>query len=127
MKNNGDLAQKWLKMAEEDLAGAELWIDAGRTLAGACFHCQQAAEKSLKGWLTGHDVQAPKTHKLEQLIDLCIEIEPRFSQFSVEAAALTPYAVERRYDADFWPAIDEARSALEGARRIYQFVKDHWS
>jgi HEPN domain-containing protein len=123
--NNGDLAEKWLKMAAEDLAGAELWINAGSTLAGACFHCQQAAEKSLKAWLIAHDVEAPKTHNLKELIARCVEKEARFAELSAEAEALTPYAVELRYDADFWPTVDQVRGALEQARHIYQFVKEH--
>lgn len=127
MKNNGDLGQKWLKMAETEFAAAEVLIEAGVGLTGACFHCEQGAEKSVKAWLMAHDVEPPKTHKLEQLIELSAQTEPRFSQFTAEAKALTPYAVERRYDADFWPSIDETRTALEQARRIYQFVKDHWS
>src|SRR6266568_2203509 len=112
MKDNGDLAEKWLKMAEEDLAGAG-------------FHCQQAAEKSLKAWLIAHDVETPKTHKLEELIELCLKKEPRFGEVAAEAKALTPYAVKGRYDADFWPSMDQAHTALEQARPIYQFVRDH--
>jgi len=127
MKDNGDLAEKWLKMAEEDLAGAELWINAASTLAGACFHCQQAAEKSLKAWLIAHDVETPKTHKLEELIELCLKKEPRFGEVAAEAKALTPYAIKGRYDADFWPSMDQAHTALEQAHRIYQFVRDHWT
>jgi HEPN domain-containing protein len=127
MKNNADLAQKWLKMADAEFAAAEALMEAGVALAGVCFHCQQAAEKSIKAWLMTHNVEAPKTHKLKQLVELSIQAEPRFSEFLAEAEALTPYAVERRYDADFWPSIDEARAALEQARRIYDFVKGHWT
>jgi HEPN domain-containing protein len=125
--NNGDLAEKWLKMAEEEFVAAEALIDTGVALAVACFHCQQAAEKSIKAWLIAHDVEPAKTHKLEKLIELCLKKEARFGEVSSEAGALTPYAVERRYDADFWPSIDQARSALEQARRIYDFVKSHWN
>jgi HEPN domain-containing protein len=127
MKSNGELAQKWLKMADEDFAAAEALIEAGVALAGACFHSQQGAEKSVKAWLMAHNLDPEKTHKLEDLLSISIQIEPGFSAVLTDTKALTPYAVERRYDADFWPSIDQARTALEQARRIYDFVQEHWS
>ena len=126
MKSNGDLAQKWLKLAEAEFVAAEALLEAGEALQGACFHSQQAAEKSLKAWLIAHDIDPPKTHELKDLIALCTRIETRFNDVLTDADALTEYAVERRYDADFWPPMDEARIALQRARRIFDFVKSHW-
>ena len=127
MKNNGDLAQEWLRKADSDFANAELCISNAVALDTACFHCQQAAEKSLKAWLIAHDIQVEKIHELKELIALCAPIEPGFSELLPDANTLTPYAVERRYDSRFWPSLDEVQTALERARRIYDFVKDHWS
>jgi len=127
MKNNGDLGQEWLKKAESDFATVELCIDNAIGLDAACFHSQQAAEKSLKAWLIAHDISLEKTHELKDLIALCTPIEPRFNKLLTDADALTPYAVKERYAADFWPTVDQARTALEQARRIYDFVKEHWT
>ena len=126
MKNNGDVAQGWIKKAESDFANAELCITNGTALDTASFHCQQAAEKSLKAWLTAQDIPFENTHELKDLIALCAPIESRFSELLPDADALTWYAVKGRYAADFWPSMDQARTALEQARRIYDFVKDHW-
>lgn len=126
MKNNRDLAEDWLKKAESDFANAELCISNNTALDTACFHCEQAAEKSLKAWLIAHDTPFPKIHKLEQLLELCLPMEPRFSELLADAKSLTRYAVELRYSPKFWPSIDEARTALEQARRIHQFVREHW-
>ena len=41
----------WLLRSEEDLAAAAV-LAAPATLRSALFHCQQAAEKSLKAFLT---------------------------------------------------------------------------
>lgn len=125
MKSNGDVAQRWLKRAESDFAAAELLANNATALEGACFHCQQTAEKALKGWLIAHDTLFEKAHELEQLIELCASIEPGFKALAADAKALTPYAVKLRYDSQFWPSLDEARAALEQARRIYDFVKSH--
>lgn len=126
MKGNGDIAQRWLKRAESDFAAAELLVNNVTALEAMGFHCQQAAEKSLKGLLIVHDIQPPKTHWFDELIDLCAQKEPGFKQFIAEAKALTPFAVKLRYDTQFWPSVDEGRTALEQARRIYDFVKSHW-
>ena len=37
---------------------------------------------------------------------------------------LTPYAVELRYDDEFWPTAETARQALDGALEIKNFVMD---
>jgi HEPN domain-containing protein len=126
MKNNGDLAQKWLKMADEEFAVAQRLTDEAVGLAAACFHSQQAAEKALKAWLIAHDLRPDKTHKLEKLLTQCAQVESSFRELFPDAKPLTKHAVEDRYDADFWPSMDQARTALERARRIYNFVKAHW-
>lgn len=49
--------------AQEDLRGAEIDLAAAPPLLGdATFHCQQAVEKALKGFLTWHDRVFRKTH-----------------------------------------------------------------
>ena len=127
MKSNGDLAQGWLRKAESDFSNAELCVNNSTALDTACFHCQQAAEKSLKAWLIRRDQNFPLTHDLKELVGLCAMHEPQFGDLVGDAEALNPYAVKGRYAADFWPSIDDAQAALEQARRIYQSVRDHWS
>jgi HEPN domain-containing protein len=127
MKDNGDVAQDWLRKAESDFAAAELCLDRNTALDTACFHCQQAAEKSLKAWLIAHNEPFPFIHDLEQLIALCTVRESRFNELLDDGAALTPFAITLRYDLEFWPSIDDVRTALEQARRVYRFVREHWS
>jgi HEPN domain-containing protein len=45
--------REWLDKAGEDLASARVLIDSGH-VSNALFFCQQAAEKSLKAFLTWH-------------------------------------------------------------------------
>jgi HEPN domain-containing protein len=127
MKNNANVAQDWLKKAESDFANADLCISNAKALDTACFHCQQTAEKSLKAWLILRGETFPRTHDLIALVELCAESQPKFNQLSTDADSLNPYAVTGRYAEDFWPSIDEAQTALEQARRIYEFVKAHWT
>ena len=63
----------------------------------ACFHCQQAAEKSLKGFLVYRGIEPEHTHQIERLIRQCAGIEPAFADLHADADRLTDYAVRFRY------------------------------
>ncbi len=62
---------EWLSKATEDLAVAELILESDVAARwAACFHAQQAAEKSLKAMLVAQGIDFPRTHALEVLVDL---------------------------------------------------------
>jgi len=55
-----DDTRAWLAKAQEDLQAARRLLKPPRRLSNAAsFHCQQAAEKALKGFLAWHDSQDP--------------------------------------------------------------------
>jgi HEPN domain-containing protein len=92
-------------------------------LDGAVFHCQQAAEMVLKGYLTWHDQPFRKTHNLEDLVRQCERIDAAFVDLVDAAKALTPYAGEFRYPGDEdVPSIESTNDALAFARQVVQFV-----
>jgi HEPN domain-containing protein len=122
MKTPADLARGWLLKAASDLAAARVCLRAGTALDVACFHCQQAAEKSLKGFLIAHQVDFPFTHDLNKLVPLCATLDPEFQTLLDQAASLNPYAVEMRYDYEFWPTAEEVEDQLSKANAIHQFV-----
>ena len=64
----------WLDRARRDLRAVRLLI-AGEVYAEALFHCQQAAEKALKAFLTFHDQPFRKTHDLASLGRQCANID----------------------------------------------------
>ncbi len=86
----------------------------------ACFHAQQAVEKLLKAWLTRAEHPIPRTHDVEELADICAT--QGLDLGSIDLEELSTYAVEIRYDADFWPAIEDARDALATAELIWMTV-----
>ena len=58
----------WLRVAEADRRAATVCMDSGPPLLEvAAFHCQQAVEKLLKGFLVHASVDFTKTHDLERL------------------------------------------------------------
>jgi HEPN domain-containing protein len=122
MKEQRDLVRNWLRKAESDLVAATLAIRAEAALDTACFHAQQAAEKLLKAYLLAHNIEFPLTHNLARLLLLCEARDPAFSRLLPLAESLTPYAVELRYDGEFWPTLEVAREARESAVEIKRFV-----
>jgi len=74
------LVQTWLVKAQHDLASARK-LSAGPDpyLDVAIYHCQQAAEKAVKGFLVFHDQPFEKTHDVEVLVELARRYEPAFS------------------------------------------------
>jgi HEPN domain-containing protein len=115
-----DLVRGWLAKAEADLAVAErLMLEGGRYAWAVAFHCQQAAEKFLKAYLTRWQIEFPKTHDLRQILGLAAKQDAAFARSLDDAATLTPYGVEARYPGDA-PDVtaEEARRALGVARLV---------
>jgi len=121
MKENADLTAGWLRKAASDIVSMEAARAAG-ALDAACFHAQQAAEKYLKAFLTERGLAFPYTHNLAKLINICVEQDASFAELLPDADLLTPYAVEVRYDFEFWPASEDAERATQAAVRVRDFV-----
>src|SRR5712664_682150 len=94
MKSDWDTAQGWLRKAESDLTAAEICLRAGQALDTACFHCQQAAEKSLKAWLIARSMTFPFSHDLPRLLTICTGREAGFQAFQADSLGLNPFAVK---------------------------------
>ena len=66
MPDKADLresALEWLRFAVEDLDYAKINLQSDHLSAGlACFHAQQAAEKSIKAVLVLEGADVPKVH-----------------------------------------------------------------
>lgn len=61
-------AKRWLKIAVDDRDVAQLCLDADEPkLGGGAYHCQQVAEKLMKGLLVLTDDPFPKAHALQAL------------------------------------------------------------
>jgi HEPN domain-containing protein len=120
-----ELARMWLAKARSDLATAHLLIKGEeKHLDTGSYHCQQAAEKALKAWLTRQEVVFPNTHSLEDLLAICIPSAPAFGQFQGHAEQLTPLATAYRYPADASaPDIALASQALALAEEICGFCE----
>jgi len=116
--------QAWLRRAAADLRGAEIDLAATPPLLGdAAFHCQQAAEKALKGFLAWHDAPFRKTHDLAELGQQCVSIDPSLEAICRRAERLTSYSWIFRYPGGAEePIRAEAEEALTLAREVYKEI-----
>ena len=116
--------EAWIDKAEEDyrIALAALRQKKHPAYNATCFHCQQCAEKYLKGFLVRHEIAFPKIHDLRELNLLCIGADSTFSLLSTPALLLKNYAVPFRYPGASATAV-EAREAVAAMKQVRQFVR----
>ena len=114
---------EWFLYADRDLATAEFLRGMRpQPLEIICYHCQQSAEKYLKGYLIYKGVmEPPKTHNLNLLIDMCLEYDDRFDKIEQACSALTRYGVQPRYPNEIRIAENDTPNALEHARQVQNF------
>ncbi len=115
---------EWMAKAERDLASAVRLLEGDPPfLDTAVYHCQQAAEKALKGFLAARDQPLRRVHDLVLLIDECADLDASFGQLAEAAEILTPYGTTFRYPgATYEPQMSEALEAIACATRILDHV-----
>jgi HEPN domain-containing protein len=120
------LTSEWLTKGWHDLQAARITSNAANgPLDIAIYHCQQSAEKSVKGWLVARNIPFEKTHDVRRLIKQAAAVLPEFDRFTGAAEVLTPYVSAFRYPGlsdDAMPSREEFRIALQHAEAIYDFV-----
>jgi HEPN domain-containing protein len=116
--------RQWYRKSQRDLESARRLMEGDEPYCDtAVYHCQQAAEKAIKAYLTSRDIVFTKTHNLVSLIALCLPEESKFAQWEEEAEILTPYATEFRYPGPVLePEQEEAEEALLHAQGLVHFV-----
>ena len=114
----------WLQKAEHDIITAQRLLEIQpMILDNACFHCQQAIEKSLKAFLCYKGKAIVKTHDIDFLLFECSSFDPIFD--TIDTLSINEYAVGVRYpDFSLIPEIDEALKIYELAILVNSMVKE---
>jgi len=123
-KIRDEFVRQWLLKAEEDFNAAKSLIAYGASfLSTVCFHSQQAAEKYLKAFLTYHQVEFPKTHDIDELLDLIAPTDSKLPESLRDVIVLTNYGVDVRYPGDF-PNVtsSDAQQAIQMAEKVRRLV-----
>ena len=88
----------WFEYAENDLEAAKiLSIQVKPKYEIICYHCQQSAEKNLKGYIASKNGKLQKTHDLVVLCETCANYDTDFTKIIISCSDLTIYASEVRY------------------------------
>ncbi len=123
--NRLEVARAWFKKAENDLINAENTIKMEKPPCDTiCFHAQQCAEKYLKGFLTYHEIEFPKTHSLEDLVLLCKTVVPSIEAELENIEILSSYGVEVRCPDEIYYDIpkEDADEAIDLAKKVKSII-----
>ena len=125
MNASNDVVLAWMKRARSDLLLGRVALHTKGVLPeDACFHAQQCAEKALKALLLQLEIEFPKTHAIEVLLDLLKTRGIDIPSGVDEAFELTEYAVQARYPGEWEPVTKpEAQRALELAAQLLAWVE----
>ena len=111
-ENQRRLIQAWISKAENDLLNVQNNLQARKIpWDTVCFHCQQVAEKYFKALLVRHNLEVPRTHDLEVLLDVIVEWFPALQDQRSDLQWLTTYAVAIRYPPEL---LEDTFGAEEG-------------
>ena len=125
LKPDGVLRQLGVK-ALCDLQCARLLLTYGGDAYNIAFHCQQAIEKALKGYLLYRTGRHFDGHNLTYLCRQAIRLDPDgFSEYLDESAALNDLYIETRYPTDLPFEINEVeiRRYLDMAERMFAAIR----
>jgi len=121
--DNKDIAHEWFSVGEVDLNSAKFLLSMEPTpIEVVCYHCQQSAEKYLKGFIALNGGEILKTHDLLILNKKCCEYNKAFVEIRNDCIELVDYGVQARYP--FYVDVEkhDMELAIKSADRIKKFV-----
>ena len=114
-----DEIREWFQIADDDFDSAKLLFEAVRKHNEIiCYHCAQAVEKYLKGYLAYKEVTFQRVHNLLYLLELCIEKDNSFENIRTECGLLNMYNNEIRYPDRIEVKIEDVKYSLSAVERI---------
>ena len=123
MDEKVNMVKEWLTFASRDINSAKFLFGMNPVpLEIICYHSQQAAEKALKAYLIYKNVEAPRTHNLGLLCNLCMDIDKTFDELIVPCGKLMLYGVQPRYPYELEITEYDARKAVVDADRVMEFI-----
>ena len=122
--DNRTISKEWFDIADKDLSSAKYLQNMHPIpIEIICYHCQQSAEKFLKGYLAEKSHKTIKTHDLILLNNLCKKFNDEFKLVEEECLRLTDYGVNIRYPYPLDLNIDDMKLAIKDAEKIGDFVQ----
>lgn len=115
----------WYVKSDADARAARILFENGGDLALVAFHCQQAIEKALKGYILENTQSLLDGHSLVFLIRRSSAFDADIKRFLRECAFVNQFYIEARYPSDLPDEVDgdEARTCLDTAERVLEYIK----
>jgi len=93
--DKSSIVKSWYDFAKDDLIAAKYLLGLHPLkLEIICYHCQQSAEKILKGFLISKSIEPPRTHDLRLLRRMCEKNSDGFDDIE-KACVRLPLTVYR--------------------------------
>ena len=124
MNERIEIVKQWIEKGDHDLGTAQVtFLYLPKYSDTIAFHCQQAAEKYLKGYLLFLDIPFQRKHSLNYLLGLIsTKIQVNYEIYD-NASILEEFAVEIRYPDTFIELSDEdIQQAFEISKLIRKYV-----
>jgi HEPN domain-containing protein len=122
--DNAEYAREWLSFADMDLKSAEYLLGMQPVpMEIICYHCQQSAEKCLKGLLLSKGIDPPRIHDMKELCHLCEPFLPNAAELLPKCIFLNPYGVQPRYPRQLTITGKEMNEAIKDAKAVYAFIQ----
>ncbi|GAB4270743.1 HEPN domain-containing protein [Thermincola ferriacetica] len=111
--------KEWFAMAEKDLKSAKILFEHDADYGIVCFHCQQAIEKYLKGYLILKSGELIEGHSLVKLCKKASQFDETFKSLVKDCAFVNAFYIETRY-----PAEDSLVVSKEEVEECFRIVND---
>ncbi|MDR2574902.1 MAG: HEPN domain-containing protein [Treponema sp.] len=113
---------EWIEIADDDFDSAEILNQAFRKHNEIiCYHCAQAVEKYLKGYLEYKDIIPEKTHNISYLNSICSEQDNRFINIKAECDFLNKFSNDIRYPHRYETKENDVNFCINAVKKIIDF------
>jgi HEPN domain-containing protein len=126
-----DEARRWFAIAEQDLRVALLCLAAQPPASdAAAYHCQQSAEKLIKGLMVAAAVPFRRVHDLDELADQAVRHFPNLASYLNFCRPLSRWGTVFRYPtlgdaAEVGPSVEEIGEAIGQLSEFRRAIHAH--
>ncbi|EYE87312.1 DNA-binding protein [Fervidicella metallireducens AeB] len=118
--------KEWFEMAKKDMRSAEILFEHDADNGIVCFHCQQAIEKYLKGFLINVTGELHEGHNLVKLCKKALAYNKALSEFIKDMAFVNTYYIETRYPAEdpLLVSKEDAEECIKIAIKVIERIQE---
>jgi HEPN domain-containing protein len=126
MDKQTNSSKEWRSLVERDMAVADHLANNMHPIPTEiiAFHCQQAAEKYLKGALVIFGEEPPYIHDLAELCKIANKHRPAFASISSLCTTINYFSVQPRYDMGLSLSEADMRIVLVHTKTIRDFLQN---